>query len=110
MQNPNTHSFDAHNSRTNNLNTAMLDSRNFSTHNPSTYIHSSFHQHLADATGPIDFPFTNDYIFRAALQKDAIILLRYNRHLKLYILSTVIRPSATWLAPERMLSGMKIVS
>ena len=54
MQNLNTHSFDAH--------------------NPSTYICSFFHQRLADATGPIDFPFTNDYIFRAALQKDAVIL------------------------------------
>ena len=74
MQNLNTHSFDAHSSRTNNLNTDMLDSRNSSAHNPNTYICSSFHQRLADATGPIDFPFTNDYIFRAALQKDAVIL------------------------------------
>lgn len=74
MQNLNTHSFDAHSSRINNPNTDIPASRNSSLHNPSTYIGSSFQQHLADATGPIDFPFTNDYIFRAALQKDAVIL------------------------------------
>ena len=34
----------------------------------------SFSQALAEATGPIDYTFTNDYMFRAILQKNAEVL------------------------------------
>ena len=34
----------------------------------------SFSQSLAEATGPIDYTFTNDYMFRAILQKNAEVL------------------------------------
>lgn len=74
MQTLNTHSLDTHSSRSINPDTGVPVSLNSGLHSPRSYIGNSLHQHLADATGPIDFPFTNDYIFRAALQKDAIIL------------------------------------
>ena len=34
----------------------------------------SFSQSLAEATGPIDYTFTNDYMFRAILQENTEVL------------------------------------
>lgn len=47
--------------------------RQFSKHSSSSN-HSVFSNELANATGPIDYGFTNDYMFRAILQKNMTVL------------------------------------
>ena len=47
--------------------------KQFSKHN-SSLNHSVFSNELANATGPIDYGFTNDYMFRAILQKNMTVL------------------------------------
>ena len=47
--------------------------RQFSKHSSSSN-HSVFSNELANATGPIDYGFTNDYMFRAILQRNMTVL------------------------------------
>ena len=47
--------------------------KQFSKHR-SSLNHSVFSNELANATGPIDYGFTNDYMFRAILQRNMTVL------------------------------------